>query len=148
MMRGGPALTSVYLCFVCLLALKPQPAANPCSRDIRRNLNSYIEKAPELKWLNCSLYTPTTADYQKCPISTLKCFADEIEVLTKEWDIVGENKFYRFGLNRKLKQIFNKTETGCLQCERLKEKDAKHFLEELQTILQFIFNKYCSKRAS
>ncbi|XP_050921557.1 interleukin 15, like isoform X3 [Lates calcarifer] len=151
MLTGRPALATVLLCLVCLLALKPQPAAAAaaairCTRDIIKWVGELIKKTSDL-WLDCRLYTPTIQDYQQnCPSSTLKCFADEVKVLVKEWETVGVVGFRNLKLNIKLEILasrFNQTESECRQCELLKVQNATVFLEDLRSTLQIINTDFC-----
>ncbi|XP_056231113.1 interleukin 15, like isoform X3 [Seriola aureovittata] len=144
MLRGRPALEVVFLCFVCVLSLKPQPDARICSQDIILRVEFLIKKAPNL-WLNSRLYTPNLTDYQqKCPSSTFKCFAAEIKVLTDEWKTF--DNIPKFKLNILLGELatsFNQTESECRQCELFKEQNAEKFLKDLLSTLQFINEQYC-----
>ncbi|KAG7479991.1 interleukin-15 isoform X1 [Solea senegalensis] len=145
MWRGRLALMIVILCFVCLLALKPQPANTLCTQDTIRQVQHLITKTPDLVQLGCKLYTPTPQDYQNCPSSTFRCFADEIKVLNKEWEwITVKNRGIK--LNMKLKRLaesFNQKETGCRQCELLREQTAETFLSNLSTVLMMMNSQYC-----
>ncbi|XP_038549917.1 interleukin 15, like isoform X5 [Micropterus salmoides] len=159
MLRGRPAFASVYLCFVCLLSLLPsQLAAKPCTRDILKQVKFLVKLAPSLdggwtdgknpaiitKSVDCRLYTPTIDDYQNCPSSTLKCFADEIKVLIEEWSTVG--KIPCFTLNISLTTLaskFNQTESECRQCELFREEEAENFLKGLQLTLEMMNSQHC-----
>ncbi|XP_056231116.1 interleukin 15, like isoform X5 [Seriola aureovittata] len=128
MLRGRPALEVVFLCFVCVLSLKPQPDARICSQDIILRVEFLIKKAPNLK----------------CPSSTFKCFAAEIKVLTDEWKTF--DNIPKFKLNILLGELatsFNQTESECRQCELFKEQNAEKFLKDLLSTLQFINEQYC-----
>ncbi|XP_050921559.1 interleukin 15, like isoform X5 [Lates calcarifer] len=135
MLTGRPALATVLLCLVCLLALKPQPAAAAaaairCTRDIIKWVGELIKKTSDLN----------------CPSSTLKCFADEVKVLVKEWETVGVVGFRNLKLNIKLEILasrFNQTESECRQCELLKVQNATVFLEDLRSTLQIINTDFC-----
>ncbi|XP_038549919.1 interleukin 15, like isoform X7 [Micropterus salmoides] len=144
MLRGRPAFASVYLCFVCLLSLLPsQLAAKPCTRDILKQVKFLVKLAPSLS-VDCRLYTPTIDDYQNCPSSTLKCFADEIKVLIEEWSTVG--KIPCFTLNISLTTLaskFNQTESECRQCELFREEEAENFLKGLQLTLEMMNSQHC-----
>ncbi|XP_076592035.1 interleukin 15, like isoform X2 [Chaetodon auriga] len=143
MLRGSLALVSVHLCFFCLSALMPQPATKVCTKDIMNNVQFLINNTSDLL-LDCRLYTPTISDYQqKCPSSTMKCFADEVKVLIEEWETVP----YRgFRLNIKLEKLaksLNQTESECLQCEFFKEQKAEKFLNDLHSTLQSMNSQHC-----
>ncbi|XP_045930887.1 interleukin 15, like isoform X2 [Micropterus dolomieu] len=144
MLRGRPAFASVYLCLVCLLSLlPPQLAAKPCTRDILRQVKVLVKLAPSLS-VDCRLYTPTIDDYQNCPSSTLKCFADEIKVLIEEWRTV--RILPRFTLNISLTTLaskFNQTESECRQCELFREEEAENFLKGLQLTLEMMNSQHC-----
>lgn len=147
MLRGRIALASVYLCFVCLLGLTPQLAAKLCIDDIFVKLETLIGKVHNLEGLNCTLYTPTTDDYLNCPKSTLKCFANEVKVLTEELEAVNVHGMYNFPLIKGLQKLavrIKKKESDCRRCEVLIEKEAKLFLDDLKTILQMTNFKYCA----
>uniref|UniRef100_A0A3Q3MXF4 Interleukin n=1 Tax=Mastacembelus armatus TaxID=205130 RepID=A0A3Q3MXF4_9TELE len=145
MLRGRSTVVSVFLCFVCLLAQKPQPPARLCTNDILRRVRGLVSKAPALEWLGCRLYTPTIDDYeQKCPSSTLKCLADEIQVLTGEWGKLDKLKRLNLHNNlRTLAWLVNQTESGCRQCELFKEENAERFLNDLCKILHYMNSKNC-----
>lgn len=46
MLRGSLAL--VHLCFFCLPALTPQPAATVCTKDIMKNVQFLINSTSDL----------------------------------------------------------------------------------------------------
>lgn len=145
MLRGRLALVSVYLCLVCLPGLTPQ--LRFCPQDIIKHVKYFSGKASALMWLDCRLYTPTTEDFQNCPISALTCFAGEIKVLIEEWVTVNVSGIRRSILNKnveKLAKKLNETikESECLQCEHLKEKEAQTFLKHLQETLEMINVQY------
>ncbi|XP_071352851.1 interleukin 15, like isoform X3 [Trachinotus anak] len=144
MLRGSQALVVVFLCFVCLLSLKAQPDARICTQDIVTRVQVLIDKAPDL-WLDSKLYTPNITDYeQKCPSSTVKCFAAEIKVLTEEWNTVRRIPRYKLNiLLGELAALFNQTESECRQCELLTEQNAEKFLQDLLLTLQMINMQYC-----
>ncbi|XP_047449256.1 interleukin 15, like isoform X2 [Mugil cephalus] len=144
MLRGRSALVGVFLCYVCLLVAEPEIRSPRCSEDIIRRLRALINGAPEKNWLACRLYTPTFPDYEKCPSTTLKCFADEVKVLCEEWEV--SNRKSRRNLNtmlQKLASAFNQTETDCRQCELLEEQSAEKFLNALLSTIEAINEKYC-----
>ncbi|XP_070761987.1 interleukin 15, like isoform X2 [Enoplosus armatus] len=152
MLRGRLALVTVCLCLVCLrlvclLALPAQPATRLCTQDLIKKVNRLIRRAPSLKWLDCRLYTPTVDDYQNCPSSTLKCFADELKVLVEEWETAQGVR-----LNTELEKLalllFNQTESECRQCELLQEENAERFLRGLHSTLEMMNSQYssCSHR--
>nr|XP_046246073.1 interleukin 15, like isoform X2 [Scatophagus argus] len=135
MLRGRLTLASVCLYLVCPLGLRLQPAAKLYTEDVIRRVESLI--VSDLTELDCRLYTPTIEDYQKCPSSTMKCFADEVKVLIEEWE-----NFPAGGLRlniklKKLAKLLNKTEASeCLQCELSKEEKAEKFLKDLALTLR------------
>ncbi|XP_059187883.1 interleukin 15, like isoform X4 [Centropristis striata] len=144
LLRGRIAVASAYLCFVCLLAVVSQPVSRPCSKDIIKRVKSLIEKEPQLRWLDCRLYTPTVEDFrQNCPRSTLKCFADELQVLIEEWDL---HRLKKLKLNTRVENLaltLNQTDPECLQCELLKEENAKKFLQSLQETIEMANLRGC-----
>ncbi|XP_070685786.1 interleukin 15, like isoform X3 [Pempheris klunzingeri] len=145
MLRRRLALASVYLCLVCMLAPTPQPiAANLCTKDIIKKVQTLIGKAPKL-WLDCRLYTPSPEDYeQNCPSSTMKCFADELKVLIQEWETIGAIHGFRFNTKvEKLASLLNQTKPECLRCELLKEETAETFLKGLHLTLQMMNFVHC-----
>ncbi|XP_067363222.1 interleukin 15, like isoform X2 [Channa argus] len=147
MLRGTPSLVSVFLCFVCLHILTPHPATRRCTQDTIRRVNVLIEKAPSLTWLNTRLYTPKSTDHEKCPSSTLKCFAAEVKVLTEEWMEVVEN-FPRLKLDKMLYTLastFKQAESDCPECELLQEENAENFLNCLLSTLQCMNSLYCNR---
>ncbi|XP_042342035.1 interleukin 15, like isoform X2 [Plectropomus leopardus] len=143
MLRGRFAAGSVYACFVCLLGLTAQPAKLR-TQDIFPKINTLKAKVPLLEGLNCTLYTPTRQDYQNCPVSTLRCFADEVKVLTEELEAIGVPGMRRFPLITSLKKHarwLEKTQqktSDCLQCELLTEKEPQPFLGDLISIIQMV----------
>ncbi|XP_041796936.1 interleukin 15, like isoform X3 [Chelmon rostratus] len=142
MLRGRLALVSVHLCFFCLSALMPQPAANVCTKDIMKNVQFLINTSDLV--LDCRLYTPTINDYQQnCPSATMKCFAAEISVLMEEWETIP---YHGFGLDKKLEKLaklLNQTESECHQCEFFKEQNAEKFLNNLHSTLQRMNSEHC-----
>ncbi|XP_059187885.1 interleukin 15, like isoform X6 [Centropristis striata] len=143
LLRGRIAVASAYLCFVCLLAVVSQPVSRPCSKDIIKRVKSLIEKEPQLRWLDCRLYTPTVEDFRNCPRSTLKCFADELQVLIEEWDL---HRLKKLKLNTRVENLaltLNQTDPECLQCELLKEENAKKFLQSLQETIEMANLRGC-----
>uniref|UniRef100_A0A674NBJ6 Interleukin-21 n=1 Tax=Takifugu rubripes TaxID=31033 RepID=A0A674NBJ6_TAKRU len=123
--RGGRMLCVIFLLTVAL-QLAAQKA---CSYDIIISVQTLINSTPT--GLDSRLYTPTINDYDKCPESTLMCFAEEVKVLKYESEIEA------FSLIRKLRRIagsFKKPD--CLQCELSAERATKQFLRDLLTVLQ------------
>ncbi|KAM9359375.1 interleukin 15, like isoform 3-T3 [Symphorus nematophorus] len=129
MLRGKPVLASVHLCFICLLAVMPQPAARRCSLDIVTKVQTVFDDA----------------GLQKCPSSTMKCFADEIKVLIEEWE---NFPYHHFKLDLKLKILsskLNQTESECHQCELFTEKTAGEFLNDLLKTLEKMNSVNCPR---
>uniref|UniRef100_A0A8C7MUQ8 Interleukin n=1 Tax=Oncorhynchus kisutch TaxID=8019 RepID=A0A8C7MUQ8_ONCKI len=97
---------------------------------------------------DCRLYTPTLADYQKCPTSTLICFEKEVNVLVLE----SGNKsspIYKPKLSIRLKSLIKQKEgANCPDCEAHRERTAKDFLTTLQTILEWMNDQGCRKPSS
>lgn len=136
---------SVRLCFVCLLAMTPQSAARCHSVDVISNVQMLINDTG-LNTLDCRLYTPTIEHFQKCPSTTMNCFADEMKVLTEEWE---NFPYRRLRLNLKLKILsknLNQTESDCPQCEVFEEKTAQQFLEKLISALQTMNSMKCPQK--
>ncbi|CAJ1066263.1 interleukin 15%2C like [Xyrichtys novacula] len=105
-------------------------------RGIQQKVRYFINNAP-MELLDCRLYTPTINDYQNCPQTTMKCFADEVKVLIEEWETVKDAHVIR--LDKMLKQLATKlpqTASECRQCELLQEEKAEKFLEYLERTLQ------------
>ncbi|KAM9359376.1 interleukin 15, like isoform 4-T4 [Symphorus nematophorus] len=128
MLRGKPVLASVHLCFICLLAVMPQPAARRCSLDIVTKVQTVFDDAG-----------------LKCPSSTMKCFADEIKVLIEEWE---NFPYHHFKLDLKLKILsskLNQTESECHQCELFTEKTAGEFLNDLLKTLEKMNSVNCPR---
>uniref|UniRef100_A0A087XZ73 Interleukin n=2 Tax=Poecilia TaxID=8080 RepID=A0A087XZ73_POEFO len=144
MLRGGPALATVFLCSVCLLAA-PTPS--------RRNKLCSLGRIDKVKSLNdslptqmdLSLYTPSVEDYKKCPTAALSCFADELSVLCEEMMVSSLNctepKLSQS--LRKLAKKFKKSESDCRLCELHLEKSPKDFLIVLLNVLQWINSENC-----
>nr|AAR25702.1 interleukin-15 [Tetraodon nigroviridis] len=135
-MRGGQTL-----CVLLLLSLTLQLAANnPCSRDIKQNVQSLMKSVTNQ---DSMLYTPTTTDYRKCPKSTMRCFTEEAKVLEREW----KNMTVR--LVKKLKVItddLNQPQLDCPECELHRENAVLKFLENLLGVLQAIYVDNCPSR--
>ncbi|XP_053277979.1 interleukin 15, like [Pleuronectes platessa] len=141
MLRGRPALG--ILCFVSFLSLKTQAAHRRCTKDIIIRVQTLINKAPDVRLTDIRLYTPTIEDFQKCPSSTLKCYAEEIKVLCVELKTVKN-----FKLNVKLEKLatfFNQTEAACRQCEIFTKQNAATFLDHLQSALQMMNQQFCER---
>ncbi|XP_078103292.1 interleukin 15, like isoform X4 [Sander vitreus] len=97
--------------------------------------------------LNCSLYTPTDQDFETCPKSALKCFANETKVLIQEWEDVNFRvvRPYR-NLSKKLEILsakLNQSESECRQCEFLNEQNAETFLKQLKSTVEMMNRLYC-----
>ncbi|KAM4627697.1 interleukin 15, like [Polymixia lowei] len=90
MLRGGPpgpSLRTVFAWLVCLLVLAPGQTQGPCSFETVTVIQEVMGNVKKMNSLDSRLYTPTLEDYQqKCPSSTLNCFAKEANVLHLEWD--------------------------------------------------------------
>ncbi|KAM9853096.1 interleukin 15, like isoform 2-T2 [Aulostomus maculatus] len=144
LLRGTPNLATASLCFICLLGLKLQSTATPCSIDVPGQVEYLIGKASETE-LDCRLYTPTISDYeQNCPNTTLTCFAEELKMLIKEWRSVST--FPKPPLVSGLKSLssqFNKTESRCRCCECHKEENATAFLKRLLSTLEVMNSQNC-----
>ncbi|XP_071387925.1 interleukin 15, like [Centroberyx affinis] len=138
MLRGRPALMSVFLWFVYLPV--QTSGAPACSREAVHIVSNLTQKAKETEWLTSRLYTPTMDDYNKCPISTLKCFAQEVKVLKVEWPSNGPTTTTTTNLlqlARHLGNLGRQINQTCNQmCELHEEKAAGEFLETLKVILQ------------
>ncbi|XP_011480458.1 interleukin-15 isoform X2 [Oryzias latipes] len=143
MLRGGPAVLGVFLCFMFPPMLTSP--SNQCPRTI-------ITLVEQLRKLNClqdcpdsTLYTPDVQDFKRCPSTTLRCFVAELQVLraelTHDGCIAVSNR-----TARRLEVWSNryKTEQDCLQCELLEETSVDNFLQSLVSVLQNI----CSESAS
>ncbi|XP_034720593.1 interleukin 15, like isoform X2 [Etheostoma cragini] len=148
MLRGRFGLAIVYLVFVCLSGMMPPTAAKPCSLDTLKKVQNLISIAPGMNQkLNCSLYTPTPQDYMKCPKSTLKCFADETQVLIQEWESVNVGNLrgsrYVYKKLEFLSTELEQPESECLQCEFLHEENAEKFLEQLKSTLMMMNSQHC-----
>ncbi|XP_020513998.1 interleukin 15, like isoform X1 [Labrus bergylta] len=140
MLTGRRGVACMYLCFFCLLALTHQATDN-VFRDIVRRVQRFIKNVPS-ELLICSLYTPDIYDYQKCPKTTMKCFAKEVKVLIQEWKTVGAAGVPK--LDEKLEDLaseLDQTNSECAQCELLNEKNATEFLKSLETTLQMMNNE-------
>ncbi|XP_035536635.1 interleukin 15, like isoform X2 [Morone saxatilis] len=146
MPRGRLALVSVCLCLVCLIVLMPQAAARFCTRDSIQKIEHLIGKAPEMKGLNCRLYTPTIDHYKKCPSATMKCFAGEMNVLLDEWEITD---VYLIKLKTSLKTLadrLNKTQSGCtIHCELFEMAEPEIFLNILRETLLLMNTLHCTQ---
>ncbi|XP_078140479.1 uncharacterized protein LOC139913106 isoform X2 [Centroberyx gerrardi] len=137
MLRGRPALMSVFLWFVYLPV--QTSGAPACSHEAFQIVSNLTQTANEMEWLNSTLYTPTLDDYMKCPTSTLNCFAQEVKVLNVEWPTLRPT--LKLTLRRLAKHLGNLERRSinqtCYQmCELHEEKAAGEFLETLKVILQ------------
>lgn len=79
----------------------------------------------------------------KCPGSTLKCFADEIQVLIEEWDTIPEIGVH---LKKKMERLARTgvTQTECRQCELHKEQSTERFLNDLYLTIQKMNSQNCN----
>ncbi|RVE65256.1 hypothetical protein OJAV_G00134410 [Oryzias javanicus] len=138
MLRGVPAVLGVFLLVSSSLAV-PCPGSVIVRVETLRN-DSCLQ--------NCSdstLYTPDNLDFeQRCPRTTLACFAAELKVLTDELSISGCSSFSRIAQRLETLSKRYEAEEDCLQCELLQEKSVDRFLSSLLSTLQQI----CSKSAS
>ncbi|XP_041653920.1 interleukin 15, like isoform X3 [Cheilinus undulatus] len=78
--------------------------------------------------------------YQNCSKSALKCFAAEVTVIIQEWKTI-EKVNRKWDLDEKLAEVadlLNQTNPECLQCEQLKEENAKDFFRVLETFIQLM----------
>ncbi|XP_043976703.1 interleukin 15, like [Gambusia affinis] len=145
MLRGGPALATVFLCSVCLLAAPIQSRQKElCSLDRIKKVMSLNKALPTQ--MDVSLYTPSVKDYQqKCPSAAMSCFADELSVLCEEMKVSGLScTQQRLILSlRKLAEKLNKSESRCRQCELHPEESPKVFLGVLLEVLQQINAENC-----
>ncbi|XP_033182207.1 interleukin 15, like isoform X2 [Anabas testudineus] len=148
MLRGTPALASVFLCFVCVFSQKSHQATNLCIRDMITRVTELIKQAPQLNQLDSTLYTPTLTDYKNCPRAALKCFAAEVKVFIDEWELLYKQKVQKsFRLEKMIDRLAARLpqgESDCLQCESLKEENVENFLTELRLILQHINSQFCT----
>ncbi|XP_072249015.1 interleukin 15, like [Leuresthes tenuis] len=143
MLRGGSALVSVVVFSVCLLAV---PLQKPCSQDIILRVKLLRDKAAAERLMDCRLYTPTIQDYENCPVSTLKCYAAEIQVLTEELELSGLKRFLTRKVNvqlKKLASLINQKESECRQCELFTENNVTTFLADLLSTLNMVNSQYC-----
>ncbi|XP_060903248.1 interleukin 15, like isoform X1 [Labrus mixtus] len=137
MLTGRRGVACMYLCFFCLLALTHQ-APIKTGWDILKRVQRFITKVPSELSI-CSLYTPDIYDYQKCPKTTMECFAKEVKVLIEEWKTVGAPGVPK--LDEKLEDLaseLDQTNSDCSQCELLNEKNATEFLKILEETLQMM----------
>lgn len=143
MLRGRAALASVFLCSVCVLALRQPARRSRCSTDLIRRVEVLQQNVTHQEWLDCSLYTPSIADVQNCPRSALTCFAAEVNVLTKELVDSGMKYISKLqissGLERLAKQSY-KTGSACPPCESFMEKNVTMFLKDLLLTLKMLYN--------
>lgn len=149
MLTARPSVVNAFLFAVCLLAVSSQLSDGPCSYDLFWKVKNLANEAPNQKCLDCRLYTPTIEDYQNCPNATLRCFAGEVKVLADEWEVNDKKRPKH--LDKKLERLashFNMTESGCVQCELLPEKDVENFLKDLLNTLKIMNSQYCKKPTS
>uniref|UniRef100_A0AAZ3S9J1 Interleukin n=1 Tax=Oncorhynchus tshawytscha TaxID=74940 RepID=A0AAZ3S9J1_ONCTS len=135
--RTGTLLT-LLLWFLFFIAMTTKQAygKSMCSKELPGIVRKCIEEVLKMESFDCRLYTPTLADYQKCPTSTLICFEKEVNVLVLE----SGNKsspIYKPKLSIRLKSLIKQKEgANCPDCEAHRERAAKDFLTTLQTILE------------
>ncbi|XP_036942077.1 interleukin 15, like isoform X1 [Acanthopagrus latus] len=142
MLTGSLALASVHLCLACLLVLPSQ--SKLCSKDVFSTVHILLQSDPNSTCSGCRLYTPSIEDYkQRCPRSTMMCFANESKVLIEEWDDYrGPRLDRKLG---KLAQWLKQPESECRQCEFQKEETAGKFLADLLKTLQMMNSQHCTR---
>uniref|UniRef100_A0A3Q0SVC5 Interleukin n=1 Tax=Amphilophus citrinellus TaxID=61819 RepID=A0A3Q0SVC5_AMPCI len=133
MQRGRPALVSVFLSFVCIITV----SSRFCSKDL----------VVRVRQASCLCHLSFILSLQQnCPWTTMKCFASEMDVLIDEWEVRPTFQRLRNQLG-KLAKRFNQAcetvESGCPQCEVLKEENATTFLESLLSTLENINSQHC-----
>ncbi|XP_068174316.1 interleukin 15, like isoform X2 [Antennarius striatus] len=144
MLRRRLTLASVLLCLSCLFSLTAQLQTRICARDLIPRVQS-LQARSDLMSLDCRLYTPAIEDYMRCPSSTIKCFADEVEVLIQEWERVPHGGFKLDVKLEQLASLLNETleDSGCFQCELSREQRAEKFLEDLLSTLEAVNSQRC-----
>ncbi|XP_061733712.1 interleukin 15, like isoform X2 [Nerophis ophidion] len=86
MLRPRSALMGMVLCMACLIEAPGQILSPDLVQEVE-----YLMKEDPTLCAGCKLYTPTWRDYQCCPVTTLECFSDEVNVLIWEWKVVPEH---------------------------------------------------------
>lgn len=142
MLTRRPSLATVRLCVLLLLSSSLELPAKAQTRfkgkEIMMKVRALITTVSSLtRDLDCQLYTPDVEDYrQKCPVSTIKCFALEVKVLIEEIDSRTFRGMNITGKLERLTRSLNQTESQCVQCELFQEKNAAEFLDRLLNILE------------
>nr|XP_046171422.1 interleukin 15, like isoform X4 [Oncorhynchus gorbuscha] len=93
---------------------------------------------------DCRLYTPTLADYKKCPRSTLTCFTTEVKVLMLQYG-KRSSSLHQKRLTKRLTKLMSlikqKDGANCPHCEVHREQAANDFLTTLLGILEWMNNQ-------
>ncbi|XP_072557762.1 interleukin 15, like isoform X3 [Paramormyrops kingsleyae] len=130
------ALLGLITMWTSIAEVTPQ-----CSTEITEVVEDYLNAIRRVDTYGCILYTPSLTSYeQKCPNSTLTCFAEEVKVLIYEFE--EDQAFQDPGLfkdlPKRLMSVNKEDREHCLQCEVHDAKPAEEFLLELKTVLEMM----------
>uniref|UniRef100_A0A672H760 Interleukin n=1 Tax=Salarias fasciatus TaxID=181472 RepID=A0A672H760_SALFA len=142
MLKAQVALVSVFLC----AAVSTRAVDRRCLRELPLQISQIWKSAPVQRRTDGALYTPTTENYTNCPGATLRCFAAEMKVLMKEWEITNVRLSLSNALN-KTSRRFQQPDSDCLHCELLQEENGQTFLERLTEVVQMMNSQFCKKAA-
>ncbi|XP_045580361.1 interleukin 15, like isoform X2 [Salmo salar] len=148
------SLLNVLLWFLFFIAMTMKQAYGPAisSPEIHQIVQTFIkEEAHKMESFDCRLYTPTLADYKKCPRSTLTCFTTEVKVLMLEYG-KRSSSLHQKRLTKRLTELTSlikqKDGANCPKCEVHREQAANDFLTTLQGILEWMNNQGSQQPAS
>ncbi|KAG5837303.1 hypothetical protein ANANG_G00237870 [Anguilla anguilla] len=136
------ALSLLYLVIMPTVCANSRPPRSLELFELVDDMLTYTDAKCSIE--QCSieggLYTPNKADYEKCPKSTLTCFAEEVKVLLYHIPALQKKiEKIKGDLNRRLTSINKREDHGnCSQCEVNKMESAVTFLKTLKYILQMI----------
>uniref|UniRef100_A0A4W5RF26 Interleukin n=1 Tax=Hucho hucho TaxID=62062 RepID=A0A4W5RF26_9TELE len=141
------SLLNVLLWFLFFIAMTMKQAYGQSisSPEIHQIVQKCIkEEVHKMESFDCRLYTPTLADYKKCPRSTLACFTTEVKVLMLEYGKCSSS-LHQKRLNRRLTELTSLTKqkegANCPHCEVHREQAANDFLTTLLGILEWMNNQ-------
>uniref|UniRef100_A0A673WKD2 Interleukin n=1 Tax=Salmo trutta TaxID=8032 RepID=A0A673WKD2_SALTR len=148
------SLLNVLLWFLFFIAMTMKQAYGPAisSPEIHQIVQTFIkEEVHKMESFDCRLYTPTLADYKKCPRSTLTCFTTEVKVLMLEYG-KRSSSLHQKRLTKRLTELTSlikqKDGANCPKCEVHREQAANDFLTTLQGILEWMNNQGSQQPAS
>ncbi|XP_062872327.1 interleukin 15, like [Trichomycterus rosablanca] len=80
---------TVLLFYFIVVLLRQTKCTSVCSKETIGIVQLLQNNSSNMKLYDGELYTPTVSDYMNCSMSTLNCFAKEINVFIIETDQKG-----------------------------------------------------------